>query len=496
MKKTKNNLITIVVLGIVVASLLVGGTGVASFRAVMNEHNHEILLHLCKENKESMNNRLRSIETQVNTLEDYYLDHLPSPEALSDESFVNSYTQETGEIGYSLIRNNKSVAAVYLRFNAELAGTKAGFFISRTAKSSEPEYLETTDLYKYGREDTDAAGWYYIPKDKGEPVWIGPYHNPNNGIFMISYVRPMYKDGTFVGVVGMDIDYRIISREIDEIKVYDTGYAVVLDNEGELSYAGDHSPLIPKELSTAITEDDEEYVFSSYTRKQLMYITVSSRLYNGDYLVLLAPESEIYSARNKLVFTIILIAVAVSSLIILILTGMVNRILSASHIDNLTDAMNRNAYLERVYSLEDSIHSGKKVSYAVVIFDINSLKAVNDTIGHAAGDKMIRNSYDVIKKHFPSDNVYRTGGDEFVVLIEKKTCEIAVKLAEEFRNAMAERGREICTMPDEPAISCGYAVYDPTVDASYEDTFNRADESMYDDKQAFYSSNPQMKRRI
>ena len=51
-------------------------------------------------------------------------------------------------------------------------------------------------------------------------------------------------------------------------------------------------------------------------------------------------------------------------------------------------------------------------------------------------------------------------------------------------------------MPDEPAISCGYAVYDPTVDASYEDTFNRADESMYDDKQAFYSSNPQMKRRI
>ena len=102
----------------------------------------------------------------------------------------------------------------------------------------------------------------------------------------------------------------------------------------------------------------------------------------------------------------------------------------------------------------------------------------------------------MIKKHFPSDNVYRTGGDEFVVLIEKKTCEIAVKIAEEFRNAMAERGREICTMPDEPAISCGYAVYNPTVDASYEDTFNRADESMYDDKQAFYSSNPQMKRRI
>lgn len=496
MKRTKNKLITIIVFGVAAAAFLVGSVGVVSFRSVVDENNHEMMLNLCRENKEVINNRLGIIKVQVNTLAEYYRDQIPSSGDLYSESFRNDYTERTEEIGYSIIKNNKSVAAVYFRFNKDIAGPKEGFFISRASISSEPEYLEPTDLSMYDRENTDAAGWYYIPMEKGEPVWIGPYNNPNNGIYTLSYVIPVYVDGTFVGVVGMDIDYGIISKDIDAIKLYNSGYAVVLNEAGELSYAGVHSHDVSKELAATVTEAEDEYVFSSCSINYMEYITVSSRLSNGDYLVMLAPENEVHSARNKLEFTIILIAIAVCSLIILTITGVVNLVLRNSHIDNLTGAENRNAYIERVFSLEDAIHSGRAVYYAVLVFDINRLKSVNDNIGHAAGDKMIRSSYELIKKHFSSEKIYRIGGDEFAVLIEKKTCEIALKLAEEFRQEMSERSCELEKLPDEPVISCGCAVYDPINDASFEDTFSRADENMYKDKENFYSSNPWMRRRV
>ena len=50
MKRTKNNLITIIILGIVIASFLIGAIAVTSFQNVVDENNHELLLHYCKEN--------------------------------------------------------------------------------------------------------------------------------------------------------------------------------------------------------------------------------------------------------------------------------------------------------------------------------------------------------------------------------------------------------------------------------------------------------------
>ena len=496
MKSTKNNLITIIVLGIVLASFSIGSIATTIFRNVLDETNHKVLLHYCKENTEMMNKRFSEIEAFVNTLSDYYLQQIGSPDDLLEETFLARYTEETGKVAHSLIQNNSSIVAVYYRFNPELTNPKAGFFISRTAQSSQPEYLETTDLYQFDSSDVQTVGWYYLPVEKGHPLWLEPYENPNNGIYMISYVKPLYMGDTLIGVVGIDLDYDTISDEVGGIHLYETGYALLMDGSGNVLYSGSPNPVLPADTIQQILGEKEDYVYSSYTQKQQLFITTSHELRNEEYLVLIVPENEIHSTRNQMVFTTILIAIAVSTLVILVLTGMINRIMNAARIDKLTGAKNRNAYLEKLDSIENAIHSKKNLSFAILVFDINGLKTVNDTFGHVEGDKLIINSYQAIKNKFPGVGVYRIGGDEFVVFIEKRTVAIVEKLIEEFRDSMTEKARSANRTPDEAVVSCGYALYHPETDASCEDVFHRADRNMYEDKERFYKANPHLKRRV
>jgi methyl-accepting chemotaxis protein len=70
----------------------------------------------------------------------------------------------------------------------------------------------------------------------GGPVWIGPYHNSNINRDIMSYVVPIKIQGTLVGVIGMDIDFRYITDYIGQISIYDTGGAFAVSDGNILQY--------------------------------------------------------------------------------------------------------------------------------------------------------------------------------------------------------------------------------------------------------------------
>lgn len=78
--------------------------------------------------------------------------------------------------------------------------------------------------------------------------------------------------------------------------------------------------------------------------------------------------------------------------------------------DALTGVMNRRAYGE--FQSTHRLHEPT----AVIFADVNGLKKVNDTLGHEAGDRLIRNAANVMSALFGAESVYRLGGDEFLIL--------------------------------------------------------------------------------
>ncbi|MGN0073108.1 MAG: diguanylate cyclase domain-containing protein [Coriobacteriales bacterium] len=495
MKGTKNSLVTLIVLGIVIASLTIGTIAVASFRNVTEENNHEMLLHYCSEGVESLNSRFDKVEELVGTLADCCEARLESAGELRDDVFRAHFIEDLGSVAYSITANNDDVVTSYFRMEPSIAGPTEGFFISRNSAGEKPQYLEPTDLSAYDSSDVQNVGWYWLPVEEGRAVWTDPYVNPRNGVLTVSYSRPLYIGGELVGVVGLDLDFAALSREVGRISVFDSGFAALMDSNGSLVFSGDHELELPAETVGQITAVQDDYVFSSFMDRQQLCVTASHMLSNGMFLVLVVPDAELYGTSNQLTLTVVLVAIGVSALVILVLTGMVNRVISASRTDALTGARNRNAFLERCDELNDAMRSGKHPAFAMVVFDVNGLKAVNDSAGHAAGDKLIANSCKEIAMAFAGVDIYRIGGDEFALFIEKRTAQVAEKLVADFREAMAQKAGTGTLDFAEGYISCGCALYEPEADASCEDTFSRADKSMYEDKERFYAANPQLKRR-
>ena len=75
-----------------------------------------------------------------------------------------------------------------------------------------------------------------MPKENGKPVWLPPYITDNLGARVLSFNIPIYHEGTFVGVFGIEIDYSTMAEQVDNISLYDSGYAFINDAEGGIIY--------------------------------------------------------------------------------------------------------------------------------------------------------------------------------------------------------------------------------------------------------------------
>ena len=83
---------------------------------------------------------------------------------------------------------------------------------------------------------------------------------------------------------------------------------------------------------------------------------------------------------------------------------------SEANIDALTGIKNKHAYMEAEKQLNGQIRAHQQPDFAVIILDINNLKTVNDTEGHHAGDRLIREACGIICNIFKHSPMFRIGG--------------------------------------------------------------------------------------
>ena len=157
--------------------------------------------------------------------------------------------------------------------------------------------------------------------------------------------------------------------------------------------------------------------------------------------------------------------------------------LEDSHHDRLTGLKNRMGfYYDFAKKYKDYLISGSGKTMSVFICDIDKFKRVNDTYGHNAGDDVLEFTANLIESSCTgNDNVYRWGGEEFVMVMRDTDLEGAVKKAEAIRvklmnSTINADGNNInCT------LSFGVALFDP--ERSIEENISTADERLYTAKE-------------
>ena len=151
--------------------------------------------------------------------------------------------------------------------------------------------------------------------------------------------------------------------------------------------------------------------------------------------------------------------------------------------DALTGLSNRGAF-DRIFpALVEKARRGRS-DLCVVMIDVDYFKALNDTLGHAAGDELLRKIGQLIRGAVrDGDEAFRYGGDEFVLLLWDTTASRGRATADRLSRLV----QDLCKpfgLPNAPRLTCGVCTLADRPDAAAADLLKRADDDLYRLKKA------------
>ena len=570
--------ITLFVIGVVLVSVgTVSLTSLIAIRNTAEKASVQFVSLLCDSKYREMNEYMDSVRQSVDILSHYLSDDLDAVALLEGgvvgakgtgellegrdwesqqqqelDAYLHSQVQAAQVVFKSVAFNTNNAISYYYRLNPELSSTERGFLYSKNGTTDYYE-MTPTDILAFDKNDAGRVGWYYKTIDRGRPSWLEPYYDENIRMKMTSYIAPIYKAGTFVGIVGMDISYDTLVEQIKDLDIYETGYAFLTDGSGAIVY---HPYLeegtLLSDVNRELSQVEQDLLQTSGNSSSLINYTyngiekraASQILENGLRLVMCAPEQEINAEWQALVRRVVIITLGLLALFVSLVTLIMRHITrplqrltvaanqisagnydvdlpengtdeigsltgafrelvdhlriyiddlnSKAYKDPLTHVKNKAAFDIWVRQINEELHSEDEMvhkQFAILMFDCNLLKEINDRYGHTRGDLYLQKGSSLICSTFAHSPVFRVGGDEFVVVLENEEYRDRKKLMEQFRKSAEENNAHAAHPWDKISMAMGIGVFNPRSDHSIESVYKRADKAMYANKRDWKEAN-------
>lgn len=528
--RTKMTLLTVCVIIITVTSMAL--LSVFFIRNNEMQESNQLLLLLCETGEKNLDYYFNSVQKSVSKVASFVESDLDGLEPDKLARHVN----RVGKQFDIMASKTNGVLTYYYRIDPAISNTVKGFWYTDLDGEGFVEH-EVTDITLYDTQDTSKLVWFTVPKYEGEPVWLPPYITDNLDKRVISYNVPIYWRGTFVGVVGIEIDYSTMAEQVESIRLYSNGYAFLSDAKGHLffhpridvaQFAEGESPALPP---SAI----EKSTFVKYTYDGVEKIAAWLPLSNGMRLNVTVPVAETEGDWQKLIRETMIyacIVLAAASVLTMLYAKRITRPLEElteaadqvdrgnydielnyerddevgrltstfkrlsghmkdhisdlnkrAYVDALTHVRNKGAYSAYIDVLQTSIDEGNgDVRFAIGMFDCDNLKLINDRYGHEKGDLYLMTACQLICRIFQHSPVFRIGGDEFSVVLQNDDLENVGTLVQRFSDTMKDISATANNEWEQVHISMGIAVYDEQNDHGVNDVMRRADELMYENK--------------
>ena len=528
--RTKFTLLT--VCAIVVALSITTFIGAVSIKKLGHNDAEKMLQLISRTGALNLEAYFESVEHSVKTVSKLVQE---SVDGVSDDQ-LHRHVERARNLFGQVADHTNGVLTYYYRIDPALSKTVKGFWYVNLDGKGFQEH-EVTDITLYDTNDTSKLVWFTVPKATKKGLWLPPYFTENLDVRVISYNAPVYWQDRFIGVIGIEIDYHVLASEVENIRLYEHGYAFILDAQGNFIYhpqmnaaspAGQKLPAPPKELLS-----DSPHIHYHYNgvERAAAWMPLS----NGMRLYVSVPVSEINSSWQKLVRDSILaslLVLLVVSLLTMRFAGHITKPLldlteaakevdkgnydfkldynkndeigilantfrqlvshvkehisnldRKAHVDALTSVRNKGAFTAYLNKLQDDMDSfGEPAECALGVFDCDNLKKVNDHYGHDKGDIYLKTASRLICRVFQHSPVFRIGGDEFAVVLLKDDFRNREELISQFRNSEEEICKNAENEWEQVRVTLGLAVYDPGTDGSVADVARRADRLMYENK--------------
>ena len=531
--QTKLSILTLA--GILFSTGLIGSFGLYYTTNATDKNTATTMNAVCQQEAAKLDALFLRIEQSVNIMAYKALGRDNITELIQSEEEFTHYLEEMETILVGALGSTEGAVATYFKLSPEIASNDSNLFYAKEQKGGRDTFI------KHYIGSMMSLEWYDRPVKEGGAVWLSPYRDNKINDQVISYAMPLYQEGILIGVVGMDVLFEDIVKEVDSISIYETGYAYLITESNEMVYHpyGEDSFSISRKheewdeyVALLGEKQEKDFIFSYRYDGQEKKMTYS-KLENGMLLLVTAPVSETDVHKEDLSTTLAVtigFSAVISFIVIVLYTKTIitplkeltraakqvaegkmdvvlvnqsrdevgelsasfqqtvdclkiymDRMNDLAYRDSLTGVKSKAAYAEETKKINNSIKLGFD-QFGIMMLDINGLKRVNDQYGHEAGNSYIINCCKLICTIFKHSPVFRIGGDEFIALLIGEDLKKVDRLLEKFYIKMEEIQREATCPEERVSVAAGYAVFEEKVDQTFEDVFKKADEAMYKKK--------------
>ena len=227
-----------------------------------------------------------------------------------DEYFIN------------VIRGNEFISAAYFALDPDLSGVPLVLKVYFEENDGVIEATEPQTYEEYMDVQSEDILWFYGAFLSGQPYWTAIYlwGTGDDATIYVSYIEPVIVNGKIVGVVGIDISIYRIETLIREMVIYDTGFAVLMDKNGNVIEVGELIGGLSaderarlEQLASANNDDAFDITLGGTD-----FIAAQTTLSNGFSMYAFAPRAEVMAEINAALVMFIIVFVIAIVLVVLI----------------------------------------------------------------------------------------------------------------------------------------------------------------------------------
>lgn len=309
MKKIGTRIISLVVACSVAMSLMVGITSIVGSRKVVKEEALTSLSYATETYAKDYNENLDFYETTATAIKQM-VDATIDPTKLSQKDYLTNYTNSTlGPIIERITADTTESLGIFVAFDSQYSGKTEGIWAALNEDGSMQKALPTA--FTSADAGNPKFAWYFDSIKQGSGLWSDIYPN-NAGQNVITYSTPLIVNNKSVGAIGIDLNIDQVIENIGNIKLYDTGYAFLLnkdfdflihptlDNTSNLGSINDNSYV---EVAKSIQEANSGVITTEFFGED--GIMSFSKLNDKKVLVSFTPEREIFSNVNRIIYIIL-----------------------------------------------------------------------------------------------------------------------------------------------------------------------------------------------
>jgi methyl-accepting chemotaxis protein len=297
-----------------------------TIRSYLSESAEAYTTALLNEKVNKLEQDFKETSKLVNVLNIWIAEAFDFDRGLSDTEYMSEFREVLIRQFKGYLGQNKFNTSLYIYFNYDLFNAEYDVWYNRIEGN---KYELQPKLGNAYFEDYHA--WYNEPIDNGVALWTKPYtaiNGPFSGKQLTSYVSPVMIDNKTVAVIGVDLYIDEIIEIVKDLKLYDTGYVYVLQEDGHVLY----HPYLDVDQVYADSETSRQLLeaFNTNPSGILTYFddngdkiySAYGHLENGWLLATHVPEKEVFSKLSELL-NVLIIFILITMLVILIITNLI-----------------------------------------------------------------------------------------------------------------------------------------------------------------------------